>query len=52
MRVVRLRVEAFSKRTGNVLKPEMTAVLNDLDGKPLTQGQLLKIARSEVYRSR
>jgi predicted Zn-dependent protease len=61
VRVVRLRleaaragesVEAFSKRTGNVLKPEMTAVLNDLDGRPLTQGQLLKIARSEVYRSR
>ena len=42
-------LEAFCKRTGNIFKPDLTAVLNDVDGKPLTNGQLLKIGRYEPY---
>ena len=45
-------LEAFCKRTGNVFQPELTAVLNDLDGKPLKQGQLLKTARYEAYKGK
>ncbi|MBI4891520.1 MAG: M48 family metalloprotease [Acidobacteria bacterium] len=43
-------VEAFSKRTGNTMKPALTEALNDLDGAPLKDGQVLKIVRSEAYR--
>jgi len=58
VRVLRLRLEIaregesleqFSRRTGSDFKPEMLAVLNNLDSKPLAQGQLLKIARREPY---
>ena len=58
VRILRLRIEparagetieAFSKRTGNAFAPPLTAVLNDLDGKPLVAGQLLKIGRREPY---
>jgi hypothetical protein len=58
--VLRLRIEtsrageslnAFCDRTGNVFKPELTAVLNGVDGKPLAQGQSLKIGRWEAYRA-
>jgi len=58
VRVLRLRIvpaqagetlEAFSKRTNNSFNPALTAVLNDLDNKPLAAGQLLKIARREPY---
>lgn len=61
VRVLRLRIESarggerledFCKRTGNAFPPEITAVLNDLDGKPLAQGQLLKVGRRESYRSK
>ena len=61
VRALRMRVETaqggesletFCKRTGNVFKPELTAVLNDLDGKPLTQGQLLKFGRYEAYKGK
>jgi hypothetical protein len=45
-------LEAFCKRTGNVFNPELTAVLNDLDDKPLEQGKLLKIGRLEPYRTK
>jgi predicted Zn-dependent protease len=59
VRVLRLRFESaragesleeFSKRTGGGFKPEMIAVLNNLDGKPLAAGQVLKVARWEPYR--
>ena len=59
IRALRMRIEAaragenledFCKRTGNIFKPDLTAVLNDLDGKPLTNGQLLKIGRFEPYK--
>lgn len=45
-------LQAFCKRTGNAFPPELTAVLNDLDGQPLTPGQLLKIGRYEAYTTR
>ena len=59
IRALRMRIEAaragenledFCKRTGNIFKPDLTAVLNDVDGKPLTNGQLLKIGRFEPYK--
>jgi len=60
IRELRMRIEAvragetldaFCNRTANVFKPELTAVLNDVQG-PLTSGQLLKIARLEPYRGK
>jgi predicted Zn-dependent protease len=61
IRVLRLRLDspragesldAFCKRTNNAFKPELTAVLNDLDGQTLKPGQLLKIARWEPYKAK
>ncbi len=45
-------IPELGERTGNVLNPYQTAILNDLQaGTPLEAGQLLKIARTEPYRS-
>jgi predicted Zn-dependent protease len=58
VRILRMRVEsaragesldALSKRAGNAFDPVLTSMLNDLDGKPLQAGQLIKIARWEPY---
>ncbi len=43
-------LEAFSKRTGNVLPDELTAALNDIHtGQNPPAGRILKIGRREAY---
>jgi len=43
-------LQKFTKRTGNVWSPKITAVINGLDkGQTLKKGQLVKIAVSQPY---
>ncbi|MCK5087282.1 MAG: hypothetical protein KAQ90_07170, partial [Melioribacteraceae bacterium] len=44
-------IEEFCGRTGNVWKPEYTAMINELDASvKLSEGQLIKIAKQEPYK--
>jgi predicted Zn-dependent protease len=43
-------IEEFNKRTGNTWDPKLTAVMNNLlHNRPLNEGQLIKISRTEKY---
>jgi len=44
-------IEDLGKRTGNMLKPRLTAIINDCDiNKPLKEGQEIKIVVEKVYK--